>query len=129
VLHATVGALHDEPARGFTLAVPPQVLPPPGSSARSRLDWCGEQVAMIHDVHWASACELLARERQARHAACLREKPAAGCEAELEPPDDSPDCTLPDRRALALNQARARAEQQCIDEAAASANALFAGKP
>lgn len=119
VLDAGVGAWREGPAHGLAPAVSRQALPPPGSTARNRLDWCGEQVAMIHDVYWASACELVAREQQARRAACLREPSGAECEATPAPPDDSADCTLPELRALALNQARAKAEQQCIDEASA----------
>ena len=75
---------------------PAQMLPPEGSSARLKLEWCRENVAIVHDVYWASACSRRAAEGN---------------------DDDSPDCTLPDDRALPLNAARARAEQQCLDEA------------
>ena len=27
-----------------------------GGSARVALEWCRENVGMIHDVHWANAC-------------------------------------------------------------------------
>ena len=73
-------------------ATAPRPLPAAGSSARKNLEWCLRNVGIVHDVYWASAC--------------------VG-----QSPDDSPDCTLPDKRALPLNTARAQAEQQCLDEA------------
>jgi hypothetical protein len=41
------------------------------------------------------------------------------CTPNFADPDDSPDCTLPDDRARPLNVARAKAEQQCLDDAVA----------
>jgi len=73
-------------------------LPAPGTRARERLEWCRENVAMIHDVYWAAACAAAA-------------SPAN--------PDDSPECTLPNERARPLNAARAKAEQKCLDDALA----------
>ena len=87
-----------EPAREW--------LPPPGSRARATLEWCRENVSIVHDVYWASTCRVVADEA------------ASG----MEPADDSPDCTLPDDRALLLNQARSKAEQQCLEEARAVEN-------
>jgi hypothetical protein len=37
----------------------------------------------------------------------------------LDVPDDSAECTLPNEHARVLNMARAQAEQQCFEEAAA----------
>jgi len=87
------------------LAPAERQLPSLGSSARNTLEWCRANVTIIHDVHWASACSVLAEEQRGQ----------AGAE-----PDDSPECTLPDDRAGPLNLARANAEQQCLDEALAS---------
>lgn len=78
------------------LRTPAQLLPPEGSSARVKFEWCRENVAIVHDVYWASACSRRAGQ---------------------DDEDDSPDCTLPDDQALPLNTARDRAEQQCLDEA------------
>ncbi|GAB3657130.1 hypothetical protein [Ramlibacter alkalitolerans] len=96
-------------------------LPPVGSSARKDMDWCLQNVAIIHDVYWASACVVAAQQQDARRVACLASHPGKdhACETGLGPPDDSSDCTLPDQRAGELNVARAKAEQQCMDEAAA----------
>ena len=66
---------------------------------RAKVEWCLDNVSMIHDVHWAAACAKLAEETQG---------------------DDSPDCTLPDDRARPLNAARGKEEQQCFDEASAA---------
>ena len=79
-------------------------VPSPGSSADKELAWCRANVSIIHDVHWASACSIVAQEQ--------RESQSSG-----EPADDLPDCTLPDQRALPLNMARAKADQQCLAEA------------
>ncbi|MEJ8837234.1 hypothetical protein [Ramlibacter sp. AN1133] len=120
-LHALLGAAGGWP-QGALLAAPlPRPLPPVGSSARKDMDWCLQNVTMIHDVYWASACTVAAGEQRARRVACLAHPPGNGrsCDAGLEPPDDSSDCTLPDSRARDLNAARARAEQQCFDQAAA----------
>jgi hypothetical protein len=84
-------------------------LPAPESSAGQALHWCRANVAIIHDVYWASTCQVVAEEQR-------RRGPAGG-----EPPDDSTDCTLPDQRAQPLNLARAIADQQCLDEARAMA--------
>ena len=91
----------DRPQRAALPAVVPQWLPAQGSVARERFEWCRENVAIVHDVYWASACKVLA------------DQGGSG----LELVDDSPDCTLPDDRARLLNEARARAEQQCLEEA------------
>lgn len=120
-LHGLLGAAGGWP-QGVLLAAPaPRPLPPVGSRARKDIDWCLENVSMIHDVYWASACAVDAQEQRARRIACLG--PHAGdrraCETGLEAPDDSTDCTLPEHRARDLNTARAKAEQQCLDEAAA----------
>jgi hypothetical protein len=98
-VHQLLGGAGGWP-RGASLHAPVhQALPAPGSSAGKTLAWCRENVAIIHDVYWASACA------------------AASGEAA----DNSADCTLPDDRAGALNLARAKAEQQCMEEAAAAA--------
>jgi hypothetical protein len=98
-----------------------------GTSGRSALQQCRENVAIIQDVHWAAACMANAAEVNAKRAACLGEEPPQGatvtpgpCESALEPPDDSPECTLPDARAFALNAARTAGENRCLDEAAAT---------
>jgi hypothetical protein len=82
-----------------------RALPLPGSSARAALEWCRENVTIIHDVHWATACSTHAEVQRASHA---------------EAADDSPECTLPADRASALNAARAQAEDQCLAEAVAA---------
>lgn len=106
VLHALLGG-----SGGASLLHPAaqRPLPAPGSHAGKTLEWCRANVSIIHDVHWASACSLVAEEQR-------KGNPAGG-----EAPDDSPDCTLPDQRARPLNMARAKAEQQCLEEAAAMA--------
>jgi hypothetical protein len=81
VLHASLGRS-------------PTVLPP--GRPQAAVNWmallrCEEQVANIHDVHWAAAC--MANE------------------------DDSAECTLPDERAGPLNMARAKAEARCVIDA------------
>jgi len=83
----------DAPAPEALRTAAAPALPPPGSNARERFEWCRENVAIIHDLYWASAC--------------------AGSA------DDSADCMLPDNRARTLNEARARAEQQCLVDATA----------
>jgi hypothetical protein len=75
---------------------------PLSTGARLALARCREQVANIHDVHWAAACANPA-DSTAR--------------------DDSPDCTLPDLVASKLNRERSLAEQQCLAEAARIAEA------
>ena len=94
-----------------------------GANGREVLGRCSHSVMIIHDVHWAAACDVTARELELKHAACRRaadsgEAPPA-C-AFMEPPDDSTDCSLPPGRAYTLNNARAAAENQCFDEAAAA---------
>ena len=88
--HAAVPATALAPVR--------QSLPAPGTQARSALDWCHENVAIIHDLYWATACAAAADVGEA---------------------EDSTECTLPYERARPLNAARERAEQQCLDEALA----------
>jgi hypothetical protein len=120
-LNALIGAAGGAPRLGTPVAAAPQPLPALGSSARKDMDWCLRNVSIVHDVYWASACAVDAQQQRARRAACLLAHPAgdASCGTGLEPPDDSSDCTLPDARARDLNAARARAEQQCFDEARA----------
>ena len=108
------------------LAPAPHALPPAGSSARKTLDWCRENVAMVADVYWASACTAVAGEQQQRRRTCdaaSESEPANRADPLCAPgaptPDDSPDCTLPDERARPLNAARAKAEQMCLDDALA----------
>ena len=120
-LHALLDVAGGWP-EGVLLALPvPHRLPAVGSSARKDMDWCLQNVTMVHDVYWASACAVDAEQQRARRTACLARRPAneRACDTGLEPPDDSSDCTLPDNRARDLNAARAKAEQQCLDEAAA----------
>jgi hypothetical protein len=104
-------------SRGMTGSMNPSA----GSGARIALEWCRENVSMIHDVHWANACSTHAEQQRARQLACLRAQTSAPgavpCDADAEAPDDSPDCTLPDALAQPLNLARARAEQACLVEA------------
>lgn len=127
-IHALLGATGHWPQGGGAAqqsAVQPP-LPAPGSSARKAFEWCTDNVSIIHDVYWASACMVVADEQRRRRAACGASQSLSGlatadpeCAAALAPPDDSPDCTLPDQRALSLNRARAKAEQQCLEEAGA----------
>jgi len=93
---AVLAAAWRPPLPGTT--APRSLLPPEGSSARVKFEWCRENVSIVHDLYWASACSRVAAEQDE---------------------DDSPECTLPDDRAGPLNAARARAEQQCLDEATA----------
>jgi hypothetical protein len=88
-----------------------------GASGRA-LEHCRYNVTIIHDVHWAAACEANAREGRRIQAECQGTAPGLGCNAPMEPPDDFPDCTLPPTRAVALNNSRAAAENRCFDEAA-----------
>ena len=105
VLHVLLGG-----SGATSLLRPPQyTLPSPSSHAGKTLEWCRANVSIIHDVYWASACSVVAEEQRKRRT--------EGAEA----PDDSPDCTLPNDRALVLNKAREKAEQQCLDEATAMA--------
>jgi len=104
VLHGLLGGGGGWPPAASFLEPVAKPLPSLGSSARNALEWCQANVAIIHDVHWASACSVLAEEQRGQEGA---------------EPDDSPECTLPDDRAGPLNLARARAEQQCVDEALA----------
>ena len=104
VLHGLLGGGGAWPRSASFSPPVEQQLPSLGSSARDTLEWCRANVVIIHDVHWASACAVLAGEQLGQ----------GGVD-----PDDSPECTLPDDRAGALNGARAKAEQQCLDEALA----------
>lgn len=113
--NALLGVTDRWPQAGPQLTPAHRTLPPPGSSARKSVDWCREHVDIISDVHWASACLAMAQEQQERLRRCRDGRAVAGCELQPEPPDDSPDCTLPEGRARVLNLARARAEQQCVD--------------
>lgn len=115
VLHAFIGIATGRPHGATASAAVARALPAAGSSARKSLEWCLQNVSMVHDVYWASACASEAEARRARRAAC-----AACDDDDSDAPDDSPDCTLPNARAGVLNAARARAEQQCLDEAAAA---------
>lgn len=124
--HALLGGAGRWPAGASLAPSVQQPLPPEGSSARKAFEWCQDNVTIVHDVYWASACVVVAEEQRRQRTACLEAQAslqgaAAGpeCEAAAAPPDDSPDCTLPDARALPLNKARAKAEQQCLDEATA----------
>ena len=92
VLHACVDLASGRPHAAPADVAAAQALPARGTPARRTLEWCLQNVGMIHDVYWASAC--------VRNA-----------------PDDAPDCTLPEERAQVLNAARAHAEQQCFDAA------------
>ena len=91
----------DRPQRAALPAVASPGLPAQGSVARARFEWCRENVTIVHDLYWASACKVLA------------DQGGSG----LELVDESPDCTLPNDRALLLNEARTKAEQQCLEEA------------
>jgi hypothetical protein len=111
-----------------TLLAPARhVLPAPGSSARRAFEWCRENVAIIHDEYWASACTVVAAEQRQRRLACGGARPGKAapadplCAPDAPAPDDSPDCTLPNERAKALNLARAKAEDNCLDDAVAAA--------
>ncbi|HET8748619.1 MAG TPA: hypothetical protein VFM98_23700 [Ramlibacter sp.] len=111
-LQALLDAAAGWPQDVLRAAPAPPALPAAGSRERKAMEWCLQNVAMIHDVYWASACSVEAEMQQARRVACQPH-----CAAGLEPLDDSPDCTLPEHRARELNTARAKAEQQCMDEA------------
>ena len=125
-VHALLGGTGPWPRGAALQASVPQPLPAPGSSARKAFEWCTDNVSIIHDVYWASACMVAADEQRRRRTACLEARGASGgrggdppCDAVPTPPDDSPDCTLPEHLALVLNKARAKAEQQCLEEAVA----------
>jgi hypothetical protein len=97
---------------------------PLGRIGRMALERCVEHVEIIHDVHWAAACMLNAKEEQARQAACLRAQLTApagsvpdACVATVEPPDDSAECTLPPARAAMLEAGRQAAQGRCRTEA------------
>ncbi|MDB5958128.1 hypothetical protein [Ramlibacter sp.] len=100
----------DGPGRDLLSATSLPRLPPPGSNARVRFDACLQNVAVIHDLYWASACSVVAAEKRRRRAWDLQDE------------DDSPDCMLPEDRARRLNEGRAAAERECQDEAGASAS-------
>jgi hypothetical protein len=102
---AVLNALLGGSGRTPLLQPPELALPAPGSEAGKTLTWCRGNVAIIHDMYWASACSVVAQEQ--------RQRGEAG--------DDSPECTLPHDRAWSLNTARAKAEQQCLEEATAMA--------
>ena len=101
VLGGSGGASLLQPAMP-TAASPP--LPAPASPAGQALEWCRFNVTIIHDVSWASACSAVAEEHRRLHP-------------DEDTIDGSTECTLPDERARLLNAARAKAEQQCVDEA------------
>ena len=88
VLQAGLGRLPARPAPAPEPAARAAALLP---GERQALQRCREDVAIIHDVHWAAACM-------------------------ANPDDDSAECTLPDDRAAALNFARAAAEERCVKE-------------
>lgn len=104
VLNALLGA---GPSRFLMPSNSDAGMAPPalGGNARMVLERCRENVAMIHDVHWAFACMANARDAKASGA---------------DTADDSPECTLPDDRAVGLNAARSSAENQCMAEALSS---------
>ena len=91
---------HHWPAPTPAAAPVQQLLPAPGTRVRTALEWCRENVAIIHDVYWASACAVAAKAGEG---------------------EDSTDCTLSYERARPLNAARAVAEERCVDEAVTSA--------
>lgn len=92
------------------------------AARQPELEQCGEAALLIHDVHWASACMLLAKEVEARHAACLRDplvmdNPQLGkahCDRTFGDQDDSPECMLPPARAATLNASLKDAEDRCL---------------
>jgi hypothetical protein len=98
---------------------------PLGPLGRMALERCIEHVEIIHDVHWAAACMLDAKQEQARQAACLRARltntgdadPGA-CAPRAEPPDDSAECTLPPARAAVQEAGRMASLRRCRSEAA-----------
>ena len=105
-----------------------RTLSPLDSAARQAIQACQDHVTIIHDLYWASACAVVADEQRVKRQACVQPAslpPRAPADPEcapgLAPPDDSPDCTLPEARARVLNLARAEAEQQCEHEEAAAA--------
>ncbi len=115
----------------LAVAVHPPV-PPAGSNARVRFDGCLQNVGVIHDLYWASACSVVAAEKKRQRTMCLETAPssrdtsrdtsrAPACEPDNGDDDDSPDCMLPEDRARRLNEARATAEQECLDEATGDA--------
>ena len=100
-------------------------LPPAGAAARRTFEWCRENVATIHDMYWAGTCSVVAAEQRRRRLACGAGEASTAdplCAPNAPAPDDSPDCTLPDERALALNAGREKAEQKCLDDALATAS-------
>lgn len=56
---------------------------------------CRETGQLLHDVHWAAACMLLARETEV---------------------DDPNECTLPSKQAAAVYAAMQEAEDSCLAE-------------
>ena len=116
-LHGLLGAAGGGPGGVGPAAPSAGALPPAGSSARHDLEWCLQNVSIIHDVYWASACVVDAQAQRERTAACVAPRAQQACEDAPEPADESPDCTLPEDRARGLNAARAKAEQQCLAEA------------
>src|SRR4051794_31688836 len=87
--------LAERPAHAPLSASARSTLPPPGSTARASFDACLQNVGVIHDLYWASACSVVAAEKRRRGASDLQDE------------DDSPDCMLPEDRARRLNEARA----------------------
>ena len=126
-LHALLGGGGGAPWAALQRASRPpaaQALPAPGSSERKVFDECRHNVSIVHDVYWASACTVLADEHRQLRSACMaaRGSPDLVCPALLDAIDDSPECTLPDARAFALNAARTAAENRCHEAAAAERN-------
>ena len=95
-INAGHGAIGRVRPANFALSEPAAAL---STNGRHVLERCRQNVTIIHDVHWAAACM-----------------------GNTE--DDSPECTLPEDRAAALNTARSTAENMCIDEAVATERGL-----
>src|SRR5687768_9786035 len=51
------------------------------SAGRSALAHCRDNVAIIHDVHWAAACMANAKQEEAKRTECLREEAPSGAAA------------------------------------------------
>jgi len=98
---------------------------PASRQKRFALEHCREAAYLIYDLHWASACMVLAEEAEARRAACLRNPAIVGdrqlksdyCEEKFPVSDDSADCTLPDWRAKSVNTLLKTDEKSCVAQA------------
>ena len=96
-----------------------------GAATSPILEQCMHAATLLHDIHWASACMVVAEKAEASHAGCLRDPLVMGnpklgeahCEKQHPRQDDSPECTLPLDRAASLNTLLKESESRCFSEA------------